>query len=171
MLMFCGNTVGHGRHITVGSTVAVMSQDRRRPLTAEQIADAERLKKLFIERAGVSQAEFGDRFGIGTQGHVSQYLNAKRALNMPVAIRFAQGLGVPVDAFSPSIAAAIGGASPSSGLAEVILSMEESDALEALDYLQFKAGRSKAIRANEPPHNYTSTFDVIRRKVRARHEG
>lgn len=70
-----------------------------------QLEDAERLKALYEARKGkMSQEEFGNRFEIGSQGMVWQYLNARRALNIKAASGFARGLGVSVDAFSPRLA-------------------------------------------------------------------
>lgn len=67
--------------------------------------DAERLKVLYLERAGgLTQKEFGLNYGIGSQGMVWQYLNNKRPLNAGVALKFANALGVPIGAFSPTLA-------------------------------------------------------------------
>lgn len=80
----------------------------RTPLTPEQIADAARLKALFNERKnGLSQAEFGAKNDIGSQGMVWQYLNGHTALNPKAAAGFAAGLGCKVSDFSPQIAADI----------------------------------------------------------------
>ncbi|CAG2126853.1 hypothetical protein LMG31506_00205 [Cupriavidus yeoncheonensis] len=73
-----------------------------------QVEDAERLKGLYEQRKGkMSQEEFGNRFEIGSQAMVWQYLNARRPLNIRAASGFARGLGVEVDAFSPRLAAEI----------------------------------------------------------------
>ncbi|MET3134983.1 hypothetical protein AAKU55_005286 [Oxalobacteraceae bacterium GrIS 1.11] len=73
-----------------------------------QADDAERLRQLFDNRMPkVSQAEFGDLHGIGTQGMVWQYLAGRRPLNIEAAVAFARGLGVGIIAFSPTIAAQI----------------------------------------------------------------
>ncbi|WP_354684415.1 XRE family transcriptional regulator [Cupriavidus necator] len=70
-----------------------------------QVEDAERLKGLYEQRKGkMSQEEFGNRFEIGSQGMVWQYLNARRPLNIKAATGFARGLGIEVDAFSPRLA-------------------------------------------------------------------
>lgn len=75
--------------------------------TEEQIQDSIRLRKLFAERAGMSQLEFGQIYEIGNQGMVWQYLNADKpngsALNVSSAIKFADGLRCRVADFSPSI--------------------------------------------------------------------
>jgi phage repressor protein C with HTH and peptisase S24 domain len=52
----------------------------------------------------MSQGEFGERFGIGSQGAVWQYLNGQIPLNAEAARRFAEGLRRQVSDFSPRIA-------------------------------------------------------------------
>lgn len=77
------------------------------PPTEEQIQDSIRLRKLFADRAGMSQLEFGQAYGVGNQGMVWQYLNADKpkgsVLNVFAAIKFAEGLHCRVSDFSPSI--------------------------------------------------------------------
>ena len=63
-----------------------------------------RLRKLFDERAGMSQLEFAERFGLGTQGMVWQYLSGYRPLNYEAAAKFARGLNCRIDDFSPEMA-------------------------------------------------------------------
>jgi SOS-response transcriptional repressor LexA len=70
--------------------------------TAAQEAAA--LKELF-RGAGVSQERFGLDHEIGSQGMVWQYLNGHRPLNLSVALKFAKGLRVPIEDFSPRLAA------------------------------------------------------------------
>jgi hypothetical protein len=62
------------------------------------------LKRLFEERAEVSQAEFGTTFGLGTQGMVWQYLNGYTPLNYDAAAKFAKGLRCTIRDFSPDMA-------------------------------------------------------------------
>lgn len=77
----------------------------RTPLSPEQIEDAKRLKALYSATPhGLSQAEFGQRHEIGSQGMVWQYLNGHTALNAKAAKSFAVGLGCNVSDFSPSLA-------------------------------------------------------------------
>ncbi|WP_454056063.1 S24 family peptidase [Cupriavidus sp. Marseille-Q8015] len=52
----------------------------------------------------MSQDEFGNRFEIGSQSMVWQYLNGKRPLNIRAATNFARGLDVSVEAISPRLA-------------------------------------------------------------------
>jgi transcriptional regulator with XRE-family HTH domain len=75
-----------------------------------QVEDHQRLKALYDKKfpkggKGMSQAEFGQRFSIGNQGSVWQYLNGKRPLNTRVAAAFAEGLGVAIADISPKLAA------------------------------------------------------------------
>lgn len=69
-------------------------------------ADAERLKRLYEDRVpeGMSQADFGQTFGIGTQGMVSQYLTGHRPLNVEAAAKFAKGLRCTIADISPDMA-------------------------------------------------------------------
>jgi len=69
-----------------------------------QEADARRLAHLFKVRSTLSQLEFGAAHGIGNQSMVSQYLRGVRPLNIVAATKFAQGLGVSIDEFSPTLA-------------------------------------------------------------------
>ena len=76
-------------------------------------AEASALKSLFDDRtrdAKISQETFGAVNEIGTQGMVWQYLNGRAPLNLRVALKFSQGLGVPVSSFSPRLAAELAAA-------------------------------------------------------------
>ena len=73
-------------------------------LTPEQKADAARLKTLF-EQQPLSQLKFANLHELGTQGMLGHYLNGRSPLNLPAAVKFSKGLGVPIAAFSPTIAA------------------------------------------------------------------
>jgi transcriptional regulator with XRE-family HTH domain len=66
-----------------------------------------KLRRLFDERAGLSQQDFAKRYGFGTQGMVWQYLSGHRPLNYEAAAKFAKGLGCKIDDFSPEMAAAL----------------------------------------------------------------
>lgn len=66
-----------------------------------------RLRELFDRRAGMSQLEFAERFGLGTQGMVWQYLSGYRPLNYEAAAKFAKGLNCRIDDFSPEMAEAL----------------------------------------------------------------
>lgn len=76
-----------------------------------QLDDAARLKRLFSEKSHLNQTSFGAEYRIGNQGYVWQLLNGRRPLNIKTALAFSQGLGVPIDAFSPTLAQIIAKAS------------------------------------------------------------
>ncbi len=67
-------------------------------------AEAAALTALYVDHTELSHGQFGAQFGIGTAGMVWQYLNAHRPLNLDAARKFASGLGVAIDAFSPRLA-------------------------------------------------------------------
>lgn len=70
-----------------------------------QVEDAKRLDRLYQgKKEKISQDKFGADFGLGTQGMVSQYLKARRPLNIKAAEAFARGLGVKIEEFSPNLA-------------------------------------------------------------------
>lgn len=65
------------------------------------------LKRLWDERiapTGMSQEEFGEQFGIGTQGMVSQYLLGTRPLNYDAAAKFARGFECSIEDICPEMA-------------------------------------------------------------------
>jgi transcriptional regulator with XRE-family HTH domain len=66
-----------------------------------------RLRKLFEERAGMSQLEFAEKHGLGTQGMVWQYLSGYRPLNFEAAAKFAKGLGCTIRDISPEMEKAL----------------------------------------------------------------
>ena len=68
------------------------------------------LKRLWDERVvptGMSQEEFGERYGIGTQTMVSQYLTGARPLNYDAAAKFAEGFGCSIEDICPEMAKTI----------------------------------------------------------------
>jgi transcriptional regulator with XRE-family HTH domain len=86
-----------------------MPTQKRKPLEAWQVDDAQRLRHLFRERTKLTQEAFAQEFGFGTQGAVWQYLHARIPLNLLAALRFARGLDVPLAAISPTLAAQVAG--------------------------------------------------------------
>lgn len=79
---------------------------KKKPLTSEQIADAQRLKALYEAKKkllGLSQGAIADELNVG-QSAVASLLNGVNALNTSNAAAFAKILQVPVGEFSPSIA-------------------------------------------------------------------
>lgn len=55
----------------------------------------------------MTQEEFGQKFGIGTQGMVWQYLNGWSPLNFEAAAKFAKGLNCTIADISPPMARAL----------------------------------------------------------------
>lgn len=55
----------------------------------------------------MTQEEFGEKFDLGTQTMVSQYLTGKRPLNYDACAKFARGLGCSIDEICPDMARAI----------------------------------------------------------------
>lgn len=77
-----------------------------KPLTPEQMGDAQRLMAIFEEhktKYGLTQAALADDLGYSVQSSVSQYLKGKIPLNMEAAVKFARRFECRVSAFSPSI--------------------------------------------------------------------
>lgn len=74
------------------------------PLTPEQVQECATLKRLFKEKATLSQRAFAAQYGLGTPGNLNQYLNGRRPLNLRVAAILAGALGIDVKDFSPRIA-------------------------------------------------------------------
>lgn len=79
---------------------------KKKPLTPEQIADAQRLKSIFEsnkKHLGLSQETLAEMLGMGQSG-VAQLLNGSNAIGPAHAARFAKILGIKVEEFSPSLA-------------------------------------------------------------------
>ena len=67
-------------------------------------AEAAKLLALYEERNKLTQAEFADLVGFSSGAMVWQYLHNHRPLNVLAAARFARGLRVNIDQFSPRLA-------------------------------------------------------------------
>ncbi|WP_426576306.1 helix-turn-helix domain-containing protein [Xenorhabdus stockiae] len=79
------------------------------PLSDEQISDAGRLKAIYEAKKkelGLSQEVLAEKLSMG-QSAVAQLLNAKNAIGVLHAARFAKILEITVDDFSPALAAEI----------------------------------------------------------------
>lgn len=79
---------------------------KKKPLTAEQLNDASRLKEIYDSKKkelGLSQEILAEKLGV-SQSAVAQMFAGKNALNMKRAFELATILGVPVEQFSPSLA-------------------------------------------------------------------
>ena len=90
-----------------------MGQSKRSHIEPVHIEEAGRLKATYKERVvDMSQAAFGEVFGIGSQGMVWQYLNARSPLGLEAAHRFAAGLSCQIADFSPRLAGVAGLSAP-----------------------------------------------------------
>lgn len=79
---------------------------KKRELTTVEAHECEALKEIYKRKRRelqLSQEQLGDMLGI-TQSGVSMYLSGKNALNLNVALKFAQALGVTIASFSPRLA-------------------------------------------------------------------
>jgi hypothetical protein len=77
---------------------------KRRDLTSEEQADAQRLRKVWEEKSAslkLTQLSVSKSFGFANQSAVSQYLNARIPLNLETAAKFSKVLGVPLEDISP----------------------------------------------------------------------
>lgn len=84
-----------------------LDKQRKAKVSPEQKEDARRLEELFLEKKaieGFSQQGFAEAHGIAGQSTVSQYLTGRIPLNLEAAVKFAVGLDVKIEQFSPSIA-------------------------------------------------------------------
>lgn len=97
-------------------------------LEAWEIDTANALKRLFLEKAELTQRSFGARYGIGSAGMVNQYINGKRPLGLAAAIKFANGLGVQVSEISPTLAAQLPKPPSSPATADLLARYEQADA-------------------------------------------
>lgn len=139
-----------------------MDADTRKPVEPWQIDDAARLKALFRTHTTMSQLEFGAAHDIGTQSAVGQYLNGARPLNVAVALKFARGLGVPVSAFSTTIAAQIAGTEAMDPIGEAVSALPESDRQQVLDFIQYRWQRAGELVASERAARYVTMIEGIK---------
>lgn len=86
-----------------------MKNDRKRPLTPEEKTECEALKAIWELKKkglGITQEGAGEKLGM-SQAAVSHYLNARTALNLPVASQFAKLLRCSIADFSPRLEAEV----------------------------------------------------------------
>lgn len=83
-----------------------MKNSPKATITDENRAESNRLKALWEQtgHGGLTQAEFGHRFEIGTQAAVGFFLNGKSAISLKAAKGFAKGLACRIADFSPRLA-------------------------------------------------------------------
>lgn len=86
---------------------------RRKPIEPWQLADSVRLKALWDEfkvRTKSSQEGFCAEHGLGSQANMGHYLHGRQGLTIDTAARFAKGLGLTINAFSPTLASQVNSA-------------------------------------------------------------
>lgn len=96
-------------------TLGAMEEPRKSRLDEAQQADAYRLRVLwdrYRAGGGLKQDEFAAEFGLKSQSNVGHYLQGRQPLNLKSATAFARGMGVPIEAISPTIAAQVDEATP-----------------------------------------------------------
>lgn len=77
---------------------------RKATITDEHRNEAKRLKAIWDRTPHPSQAAFGDKYEIGSQSAVGNFLNGLSALSLKAATGFAKGLGCDIADFSPRLA-------------------------------------------------------------------
>jgi hypothetical protein len=86
---------------------------KKRPLTEEQKADADRLLALWVAwqerqkaegKKPITQGEFGYKHDLGSQGMVWQYLHGAAPLNLKAAMAFAVAMDCAIEEISPALA-------------------------------------------------------------------
>jgi hypothetical protein len=77
---------------------------RAAKVTQEHREEAARLKEIWLREKRPTQEHFGATYGIGSQGAVWRFLNAKDPLSLKAARGFAEGLKVDISEFSPRLA-------------------------------------------------------------------
>jgi hypothetical protein len=76
---------------------------KRKPLTEDQLQEAQKLKALWDINKKTSQAQFGKQFDLGGQTYVAQCLHGKVRLNLKSGMAFAAHLNVHLSEFSPRL--------------------------------------------------------------------
>lgn len=80
------------------------SGNRKAKISAEHVAEAVRLKSLWDSREHETQVVFGEKYSIGNQSAVGQFLRGEAPLSIKAAKGFAEGLHCSIADFSPRLA-------------------------------------------------------------------
>ena len=81
------------------------NEQRKAKLTPENLEEARLLRHIWTSTLDKpNQAVFGERFDVGSQSAVTQFLNGKSALSLKAAQGFARGLQCDIAKFSPRLA-------------------------------------------------------------------
>src|SRR5574341_811269 len=90
---------------SAANTQGMGEKHRKARVTAEHREEAAKLYALWkATNHGLTQAEFGERYAVGNQSAVGQFLRGDAPLSQKAAAGFAKGLGCSIAAFSPRIA-------------------------------------------------------------------
>ncbi|WP_186104910.1 hypothetical protein [Burkholderia gladioli] len=124
-----------------------MATVEKRPLTPDEIADAERLAAAWREykrtHTGASQEWLGTVTGIGGQAVISQYMRGIIPLNVKALLAICAQINVAPASISPTLARHI--SSPTSDIDLSGVSPEARNAIEAI---------VRADRAGESPETF-----------------
>jgi transcriptional regulator with XRE-family HTH domain len=135
-----------------------------RYMDEQSLADAKRLKKLWIEKKDelhLSQVKAAKEFGYNSQGAVSQYLNGKAALNMSAVAKFAQLLKVNVADISPRFGSMVANQKPTpldSYSAPTLGTLNGKAAEICLDWFAYSSNFLRSINS-DPQHIKTVRLD------------
>lgn len=118
-----------------------MTDYKRGAVTDLNREESKKLRALWDARSNrMTQAEFGQTFGIGSQAAVGHFLNGHAAISLKAAKGFAHGLGCEISAFSERLAneaAALGEVAGASAAIDVMaLSRDEMHLLMIYRQLQ-----------------------------------
>lgn len=102
----CFTTINSGAIIASMTTV---STNKKAKITPETLEEAKALRAIWDNTSHPSQAEFGERYNIGNQSAVGQFLRGAVPLSMNAAQGFALGLGCSISDFSPRLGKIAGG--------------------------------------------------------------
>lgn len=80
-----------------------MNTTRKAKITSEHLNEARRLREIWDATPHESQAEFGEKYGIGNQSSVGQFLLGRVPLSLKAAAGFAKGLQCEIADFSPRL--------------------------------------------------------------------
>lgn len=77
---------------------------RKAKITDEHLAEAAKLRELWVKAGKPKQGEFGKEFGVGGQSAVAEFLAGRSKLSLKAAVGFAKGLSVDIRDFSERLA-------------------------------------------------------------------
>ena len=77
---------------------------KKAKITEEHREEARKLRSIWDERKPATQAVFAEKYGIGNQAAVGNFLAGRSALSLKAAVGFASGLNCEISDFSPRLA-------------------------------------------------------------------